>query len=278
MRSYISSRLKPPMRSHISYLVCAFMTFNAHAGTIIALQNQEAIVSINEDLGSIVQLPSAVSTVTSSKYFYITDMGSKTDPESGVKTDVRTFQVKPVLGAKSENVTFVLANGKNISFKFTPNKEGAKFYDVHFEQTKKIPKSFFSQEMLMIKSMILDEIGGYTREVTNEKITTQFEKLEFKLTRIYVSNDFTGYVFEVTNDGHEKQQINLSKISFGFTNRAIMAHVDREELATCPLLSVIPDCTTRLHVLTRGNQNQPISILSAPPPFVKTDDVTASDL
>lgn len=261
------------MRPYTSYLVCSFMAFNAYAGTITVLQNQDAIVSINEELGSIVQLPSAVGTVTSSKYFYITDMGSNINPASGAKTDVRTFQIKPILGAKSENVTFVLSNGKNISFKFIPAKEGDKFYDIHFEQTKKNPKSFFSQEMFMMKSMILDESGGYVRNVTNENITTQFENFDFKLVRIYASNDATGYVFEVTNNGHEKQKINLSKISFGFPNRAIMAHVDREELETCPLLSVTPDCFTRLRIIARGNQNQPISILSTPPPFVKNNDL-----
>lgn len=271
------------MRSSFSsvLLMCSCVAFNAEAGTITVLQNQDAVVSINAELGSILQLPSAVSTVTSSKYFYITDIASSMDAQNGVKTDVRKFQVKPVFDAQSENVTFVMADGKNISFKFIPARAGDKFYDIHFEQSKKPSKVFFSHEMSLMKSMILDENGGYVRDVTDEKIVTQFENFEFKLIRVYASSDFTGYVFTVTNEASEPQFIDLSTISFGLPNRAIMSHVDQEELATCPLLSVAQDCVTRLHVITRGNtsqiHNQSLSILSSTPPFVKSDDVMGGE-
>lgn len=268
------------MKSKVSCFFLALTVLNAHAGTITVLQNQEAIVSVNEELGSIIQLPSAVSTITASKYFHITDVGAPFDPASGAKVDVRTFQIKPIPNSNSEKVTFILANGKSVSFKFIPAKDGDKFYDIRFEQPKKISKIFFSQEMLMLKSMILNEGNGYIRDVINENITTEFEGLKFKLIRIYGSDAFTGYVFEITNDGHEKKQINLSQISFGFPNQAIMAHVDREELNTCPLLSTIPDCITRLQVVMRGRQNYQISILPSQPPFIKnnSENVIGGDL
>lgn len=266
------------MRTKVSCLLLALTVSTAYAGTIVVLQNQDATVSINEELGSIIQLPSAVSTVTASKYFHITDVGSNFDPASGSKVDVRSFQIKPSANSGSENVTFVLANGKSIAFKFIPAKDGDKFYDVRFDQLKKISKTFLAQEMHMLKSMIVNDGDGYIRDVANENIETEVNDLRFKLIRMYGSDHLTGYVFEVTNEGEQKHKINLSEISFGFPNQAIMAHVDREELDVCPLLNTKPDCMTRLHVVTRGTARNPNLILPSQPPFIKSDALNEGDL
>lgn len=248
------------------------------AGTIVAIQNQESVLSINEELGSVIQLPSAVSTITSSKYFYISDIGSVVDPTNGMKIDVRTFQIKPVDKAQKESVTFVLADGKNISFKFIPTKNADKFYDVRLEQIKSRIKLFMSQEMNMLKYMILDEIGDYSRRFFDIQVKSDFKKLKFKLIRMYQSNEFTGYVFEIENLGSKKETINLSSLSFGLPNRAILAHVDQDTLAVCPLLSVTTDCITRLHVIIRGTPNSSddfkslLSSIHSIPPFVKANE------
>lgn len=248
------------MRSkNIKLYMCCFISLwsssKGFAGTIVSVQNQESLVSINDELGSILQLPNAVSTITSSKYFSITDIGSPVDPTNGMKTDVRTFQIMPVSHAQSESVTFVLADGKNLSFKFISAKNADKFYDVRLEQTKTRSKSFLSPEMSMLRHMILDEAGEYSRRFFDVPVKSDFKGLKFNLIRMYNTSDFTGYVFDVTNTGSKKQTLTLSNIAFGLPNRAIIAHIDRDSLAVCPLLSVTTDCVTRLHMIIRGTPN-----------------------
>lgn len=255
------------MKSILIILGLFFYTIPSFAGALVALQNQEVSAPVNEELGSIFQLPSAVNTVTPSKYFQISDVGSSTDPSTGLKTDVRTFQIKAVRGAKSEIVTFVLAGGKNISIKFIPAADADKFYDVHFESPRKQSKSFFNQELQMMQSMILDEGGGYAREIFEKKIETKFDDFSFVMTRVYASNDFTGYVFEIKNKSKEPKKINLSHFSFGYPNKAVLAHVVDDEITSCPFFGSDKDCATRLQVVVRGNSKQPVSILSSSDPI-----------
>lgn len=254
--------------------ISIFLVFKAEAGNLVALQNQEVSVAVNKDLGTIFQFPNAVNTVTPSKYFSITDIGSSIDPSTGMKTDVRSFQIKPIYLARSESVTFVLVGGKSISFKLSPAIDADKFYDVHFEQYKKPNKGLFSQELNLMKSMILNENGAYPRDILEKEMNTKFENFDFVLTQIYSSSDFTGYVFLLRNKGKETQKINLSNFSFGYPNRAILAHVNSEELIKCPFFGKNQDCQTTLQVVVRGNKNLSLPILSssAIPPFVKASD------
>ncbi len=263
------------MKHIFSLLGSLLISTYSFAGTIVALQNQEISAPVNEDLGSIFQLPSAVNTVTPSKYFQISDVGSSVDPTTGMKTDVRTFQVKPVRNARSESITFVLTGGKNISIKFTPAADADKFYDVHFESPRKQSKTFFNQELQLMQSMLLDDGSGYARQILEKKVSTKFDDFEFLMTRIYASNDFTGYVIEVKNKAKEQRKINLSNFSFGYPNKAILAHVDFEEITSCPFFGSDPNCKTQMYVVLRGTSKQPVSILSSsdPAPFMKNSEV-----
>lgn len=265
---------------HFSLLLGSLLfSTQSFAGTLVALQNQEVSAPVNEELGSIFQMPSAVNTVTPSKYFQITDVGSGVDPTTGMKTDVRTFQIKPIRGAKSESITFVLSGGKNISIKFTPAIDADKFYDVHFESPRKKTKSFFNQELQMMQSMILDEGGGYARELLEKKVNTKFDDFDFVMTRIYASNDYTGYVFEVKNKSKEVKKLNLSNFSFGYPNKAVLAHVSEDEIISCPFFGSDKNCSTKLHVVLRGNSKQPFSILSSsdPIPFMNKNSSSMDD-
>lgn len=253
----------------LPWLPIAFATFESHAGTIVALQNQEVTVPINSTLGSIIQLPAVVNTVTPSKYYSISDVGAAVEPNSGVKSDVRTFQIKPIPHAKSESVTFILAGGKNLSFRFTPAMAGDKFYDIHFERPKKLTKSFMNQELSMMRSMILDENGGFPRRVIKDGSIQKLDKFSFTLKEIYQSSEFTGFVFDLKNRTREAQTLNLSQFSFGAPNKAIMAHANNLNLDKCPFFGSNSSCTTRFQVIVKGNANPHLSTLSHTftPPF-----------
>lgn len=257
------------MKKILAIILFGLFPFGAHAGIIVALQNQEVTIPINASLGSILQLPAPVNTITPSKYYSISDIGAAVDANSGMKSDVKTFQVKPTTNARNESITFILVGGKNLTFKFTPAVGGDKFYDIHFEQIKKLSKSFMNQEISMMQSMVLDQNGGFSRRIIEDVHTRKLDNYEFTLKEVYRSSDFTGYVFDIKNRLSEQQKVNLSQFSFGSPNKAIMAHVNREELQKCPFFGSNSDCTTRLQVIVKGNDKQRLSIFSQTsiPPF-----------
>lgn len=259
------------MRKILSSFILLMLSKLSFAGTVIALKNQEISVPVNRDLGSIFQFPYAVNTITPSKYFQISDVGSSIDPATGRKTDVRTFQIKPIFNAKTESITFVLVGGKNISIKFVPALGADKFYDVVFERTTKKFNTIFHRELQMMQSMILNDGREYSVKTLKKKVDAKFKEFKFFMTRVYESSDFTGYVFEVHNESKVNQKINLSKFSFGYPNKAILSHLDSEEITPCPFLGSEPRCKTHLYVVLHKMNNIPVSILSSdnPAPFMK---------
>ena len=70
-------------------------TSSASAASVVAVQNQEVLVPVNAELGSVLQFSSAVKTVTPAKSFAVSDLAGEAT-STGQKTDVRTFQVKPI--------------------------------------------------------------------------------------------------------------------------------------------------------------------------------------
>ncbi len=258
-------------------LIAIFAASTGHAAVVVAVQNQETVVPVNAELGSILQLPSPVKTVTPSQYFSIQNVGGG---ESSGQMDVRTFHIKPVPGAMSEGVTFVLANGKALALRLMPTPSGEKFYDLQLDPLSRKGRDtkFLSAEMTMMRAMLTDELGGFAREVVDLKVATEFPDLEFKLARIYGASDLTGYVFKVRNTGSEALDLNLSSLVFGRPNRAVLAQADRARLEPCPALGTDPDgCQAAVRMVVRGAKTaQPAlgALPNAVPPFAKASSIS----
>lgn len=250
----------------------------AQAASVIAIANQETPLPINAELGSIVQLPSAVKTVTPSQSFAIQDIGAGV-AESGVKADVRTFLVKPIPGATSEAVTFVLANGRALALRFVPASGAEKFYDISHESSARRGRKgqFLEAEMAMMRAMLVDEGGGFAREIVdpsaeNAKVSTDVAGLRFELARVYASSELTGYVLRVENRGASAVDLDPSTLAFARPNRAVLSQLDRTRLEPCPTLSAPSGCRTVLRMIVRGPKPATPLITTlggATPPFAK---------
>ncbi len=223
----------------------------AKSAVLVALPNQDTPVTINATLGTIVQLPGAVKTITPSQYFVIQDVG----------------------GATSESVTVVMAGGQALNLKLIPVVGGEKFYDIQIDPGKKLRNGkFLTTELMMMRAMLVDEPGGFSRQVLEEPIATEFSDLEFSLVRVYTSSDLTGYVFRVTNGIWNRVDLNLSSLAFGRPNRSILAQTDKSSLDSCSLLEKLPSCQTVIRLVVRGAKPLKPTLGQNPnavPPFVK---------
>lgn len=259
-------------------LVLCLTAGHASAAVVVAVLNQETVIAVNAELGSLLQLPAAVKTVTPSQYFSIQDVGAT--GEGGAKTDVRAFQIRPVAGAHSEVVTFVLASGRALALRLIATPGGEKFYDVQLDAlVRRRGSKFLSSEMAVMRAMLLDEGGGFARELTDEAVATDFSDLAFTLSRVYAASDLVGYVFKVKNKASLPVDLNLSALTFGRPNHAALAQSDKLHLEPCPLLTEPTEaCQTALRLVIRGPK-QPRLVLgtlgSDAPPFAKAGSPSA---
>ena len=237
---------------------------SAKAGTIMALEHQDNPVPINTELGTIVELPGAVKTVTPSRWFQIKEIGER--------TDVRTFQIKPVARAQPESVTFVMSSGKALAFKLTPASGADKFISVESVPKKSRDGRFLNPELLLMKAMLRGESQGYRKEPGRGSVDSPLESLKFELLSVYGGENLTGYVFSVKNKGPEPFNLHLSTLGFGNPNRAVLSQADSYGLKSCPLLQQDKDCTTLLRMVVRGPKEENPSLISTgvgAPPFAK---------
>ena len=245
----------------------------AEAATVVAIQNQEVVVPVNAELGSVLQFGGAVKTVTPARSFAVSDLGQEVTP-GGQKSDVRTFQVKPSAIGASEAVTFVLAGGRSVNLRFVATPNAEKFYDVALETKRtKIGTKFLASELEMMRAMVADDVGGFAREVLDTKVSADVKSLDVKLTRVYSSTDFTGYVFSVSNDAREAMSLSLAQFAIGKPNRAVLAYASKERIEACPLFSTKSSCTASLHFVVRGVKESPPSLTLVPKvaPYVKSE-------
>ena len=266
------------MKKIVKCLLVFFLTFltfqmggqKALADKLIAMDGQDLLVPIHLSLGSVVQLPKSVTTVTPSALFSI-------EAVSASQLDVKTFLIKPTaaqtatqtLEPVSETVTFVLSNGKSISLKLVSSHKAEKYYEISLEAPKSKPKEFLVSEIQMMKAMILDESGGFSREIVEEKVPSSIPSLEFTLSRIYKSNENYGYVFLVKNDSSKPIKLIPSQFALGKPNIAILSHFSKDTLGECYLISLSSSCSALLRIVTKKTSKLPNLVSNNPAPFSK---------
>jgi hypothetical protein len=246
----------------------------AKAGILIIPSQDTLSIPIEKATGSLVQLPSAVKTITASKFFEINDVASEMDAGTGAKVDVRLFVVKALPGAKSERVTFVLGTGKAVSVRFVPAEDADNHYDLVFagEAKKRREVRFLRAEVDLMKAMIRDEAGDTARQVTDERITLSgMDGVRATLTRLFASQGLVGYAFELRNKSGAPLTVDVSTLSLGAPSRAVLMHVDKPTLDSCGFVST-PACKTRLLIVARGDVGEPHALhmrTASEMPFVR---------
>lgn len=249
---------------------------HALAGTVIIPGGEEVVLSIDARVGSLVQLPSSVKTITPSENFSITDVAPSFDSATGAKVDVRLFVVKPITGARSERVTFVLGDGRSVRIRLTPAAEAERHYDLVFPgEAKKVRNPrFLGTEVALMRALIRDEGGTFARQETSESVALAgLDGFKAILTRVFATAGLAGYAFELRNVSGDRAAVPVTTLSIGAPNRAVLVHADKDVLDSCRFVSS-PACTTRLLIVARGDVTESRSLgvsSNEPAPFMRPD-------
>ena len=262
--------------SFLGLFLGATLPSSALAGTVIIPGAEEVVLSIDARVGSLVQLPSSVKTITPSENFSITDVAPSFDSASGAKVDVRLFVVKPITEARSERVTFVLGDGRSVRVRFTPAAEAERHYDLVFPgEAKKVRNPrFLGTEVALMRALIRDEGGTFARQETSESVALAgLDGFKATLTRVFATGGLAGYAFEIRNVSGARTTVPVTTISLGSPNRAVLVHADKDVLESCRLVSS-PDCIARLLIVARGDvtESRSLGVSSGEPaPFMRPD-------
>ena len=254
----------------------AFVSQNAFSGVIIVPSQDEIKIPIDKQSGSLLQLPGSVRTITPSSYFEIVDVGSDLDKSSGVKVDVRLFQVRPLAGARAEQVTFILGNGRSIKTQLLPTDGADKHYDLLLADSSKKRKDprFLNSEIAMMGALLRDESGDYAREVKDTSVSLSgLGGFEATLIRSFAGNGLAGYIFRIRNKSSAPAIVDASMFQLGSAqNPAVLSHAEKERLEACGLLAK-QECEMRLFIVTRGERYGKMSLqkknISSNAPFVR---------
>lgn len=238
------------MKSFLKIIIISFFSIivtNAYSVTIISDGENEMTVNIDLDAGAIIQISEPVSSITSAKNFKIKPVGANSDQKTGLLTDVSEFEVNVLSkkAPKSENVTFILASKRALNFKFIPNKNAEKYYQVKSKQNDISTASnsdirydfsnFLSTETKLIKAMLLDSDASFKKTIVNREVDlSPYDKtLSVRLVRVFQGANLFGYTFVFRNLSGKTIYIAPQHLAIGNPNRAIMAQSDRYKLTSC---------------------------------------------
>jgi hypothetical protein len=242
---------------------------SAVASVLPVVPHQETVVAVNSEVGTVLQFSSPVKTVTAAKMFGISEFSAGVNP-AGQKADVRSFVVRPAVNTANESVTFVLANGKPIVLRFVASSAADKFVDVQVNAPSKAAKGgFLSKELALMRAMLLDEVGNYSREVRRTQVESAIPRTQAQLVRVYRADALTGYVFNIENHGKKDLVLEPSVLALGSGVVPVLSHLSKSKISPCPIMNTDASCTATVRFVVRGP-------LDASPtlglqPFVKSD-------
>jgi hypothetical protein len=283
------AEMKAILKTCLKWGACYLIANISTSAVVIVPSDSEVTIPIDTKTGSLLQLPSSVKTITPSKNFEIVDVASDIDAATGTKVDVRLFQVRPLPGARSENVTFVLGNGRTVKTQFLPSETAEKHYDLVFPtDTKKIKDTKFLQsEIALMKAMIRDEGGDFARQVKDSSVSISgLDDVGVKLVRFFAGNGLTGYTLSLSNKSSMPLTVDVSQMTLKpsressnspATENAILLHAEKENLEPCGIISST-ECKTRVFVVSRGESfggfglhQKPLQEGASKAPFMKAN-------
>lgn len=259
------------------FLLPGLLSVQALAEEVVASPGDRVSLPVNADVGSVIQLPSSVRTITPSRSFVISQLGADIDRTTGQAVDVRTFQVRPVPGAKAEEVTFVFANGQNLKIRLATTADADKFHSVafHTDRSKRSSDArFFSTEIDFLRAMIMDSDSGTGRQVQDKIVNLAgTPDLKARLVRSYSVSGLTGYSFVLANHSAKTVRLNPGALWVGKPNRAVLAQADSYTLASCRKEGP-ESCATVLRLIVRGRNDAALSFVpsdSSNSPFMRSE-------
>lgn len=207
-----------------------------------------------------------------------TELGQSKNPKSFLISSTQKIGV-------TDEVTFFLGSAENdkgtVTLALTATKSGKRAQSICLPDEKKAMASsrtnYVHREMNMMVSMINDE-PAYGRQTVSQVVDLKgFQsKIRVRAVRVFRQEDLTGYTFSMTNSTSKTIKLNLTSLSFGKPNQAIMLHSDHDVLEPCSKnKSANPKengCTTFVHLIVTGNLKPEYLSTQAEFPFITHAD------
>jgi len=247
----------------------------ALASQLIAMPGETLALTINSTVGTILQLPVAVKTITPSRHYVISQLGAAPDQTTGAPSNVKTVQIRAAPGAGHEDITIVLASGKPLRLQLKPSADADKYQEIALpsEGPKTRDPRFLASELGFLRNMILDQGAGIARQVVDKEIEIPgVEGIKGRLVRVYASQGLTGYAIILANHSEDTVILNPASLWIGKPNRAAASQADKYVLPSCEN-SDVASCSTVFRMVVRGNASQTPDLVqrsSSKFPFIKT--------
>lgn len=135
-------------------------------------------------------------------------------------------------------MSFILANGAVVNTQIvivskpTPEQVNS-FYDFLPKKhlISKDKKGSHVSDLDLMKSMIRwDNIIGYKSRQLSRMVHTGIKGVSANLVRLYTGPKYNGYVFKINNLSKDPKLIDLTKLTLGRPNVALLSQVDQKIL------------------------------------------------
>ena len=216
----------------LAYILIGFFfgTQSCEAKTIYYGSEAET-VTLSYGGPTIFRFNEPVKTISQASKFNIKPADTK-DPNYSI------LSITPVFTRGKTKVSFILANGVVVHTKMVivsksiPEKTDS-FYDFLPKENliEKSTKGSNVSDLELMKAMIRqDNVVGYKIRNLVRTVNTDIKEIHAKLVRVYTGSKYNGYVFEIQNKSSKRYAINLTNLTLGSPNVALLSQVDHKVL------------------------------------------------
>ena len=207
-----------------------FGSYNCHAKTIYYGSEVET-VTLSYGGPTIFRFNEPVKTISQASKFRINPADTK-DPNYSV------LSMTPLFTRGKTKVSFILANGVVVHIqmvivsKSVPEKTDS-FYDFIPKENliEKSSEGSNVSDLELMKAMIRrDNVVGYKVRNLRRSVHTGVYGIRARMVRIYTGPKYNGYVFEIQNRSSKRYAIDLTSLTLGNPNVALLSQVDHKTL------------------------------------------------
>lgn len=198
----------------------------AQASTMKVGRDKVTVKILSSDV-TIFRFPKSVQTITGAQRLEIKP-ANPTDP------DYSSLAIRPRFTTGASDLVFVLNDGKLVKVQVvvtTKAEEVEGLYDFIIPEVQSSASSG-SPESDLLKSMLNGKVpNGYSIQEKKQKVSSLLSNVKIELIRVIRGPELSGYVYQLTNtSGSKLAQIDVSKLSLGTPDDAILSQVDDDKL------------------------------------------------
>ncbi len=239
-----------------------FCTAAVFADDIYVHDGGVSSVTVNGELGTLVEFPFPINVVSDSASFSIERVATEVN-QTGEAVNIRIVKVKPIRAGAVETIPFIMAGRKSVSIRFVATPQAPKHQRLRYPERQGVASGgkFVGTEVTLMKQMLKDESGeGFQKTVIDRRLSIEGydRKLKMSLVRRWEGQGLFGYTFKIVNKTSEPVTLNPQALNFESPNRAILLQTDHERLVPCTVnTSAEPtadSCVTALRLVVRSEK------------------------